>query len=108
MTLTDKLATHYHNQMAEVVSENKQWTRNAINGRPVTHQRRNHNAAIVALVILAVGMVGFLSGLFYGGTVTLNTVGDSKGVSVCAGPVQGGVYVNTATGHIGSFTGCDF
>jgi hypothetical protein len=74
----------------------------------VTHTRRDHSLAIVALLIVIVGTVGFLSGLFYGGTVTLNTAGTSKGVSVCAGPVQGGVYVNTATGEVGTFGGCDF
>lgn len=73
-----------------------------------THARRNHNTLIVGLLIVAVGMIGFLSGLFYGGAMELNTVGASKGVAVCAGPVQGGVYVSTADGRIGSFAGCDF
>jgi len=74
----------------------------------VTHTRRDHGLAIVALLIVIVGTVGFLSGLFYGGAVELNTIGASKGVSVCAGPVRGGVYVDTTTGQVGTFGGCDF
>lgn len=73
----------------------------------VTHVR-NHNVLIVGPVIVAVAAVGFLSGLFYGGAVEFNTAGTSKGVAMCAGPVQGGVYVDTATGQLGSFAGCDF
>lgn len=76
--------------------------------RTNTTHVRNHNVLIVALVIVAVGMIGFLAGLFYGGAVELNTAGASKGIAACAGPAQGGVYVNTAIGQLGTFEGCDF
>jgi len=64
---------------------------------------------IIAASLLSM-LVAFVLGMALANAVgaTSNVQGDSKGFSICQGPVTGGVYVNVSDGTVGAFQGCDF